>query len=66
MGSISREEHAPLLVNDSAEILGELRTVVRRARDFLSASWLVPLLFSLVLLLTDPAKRALTSSVGHR
>ena len=64
MGSISREEHAPLLVSDSPEILGELRTVVRRARDFLSASWLVPLLFSLVLLLTDPVKRALTSSVA--
>ena len=64
LGSISREEHAPLLVSESAEILGELRTVVRRARNFLSASWLVPLLFSLVLLATDPVKRALNSSVA--
>ncbi len=64
MGPISQDEHAPLLISDSAEILAELSTVVRRARDFLSASWLVPLLFSVVLLLTDPLKRVLTSSVA--
>lgn len=64
LGSISRDEHAPLLISDSAEILAELSTVVRRARNFLSASWLVPLLFSLVLFVTDPVKRALSSSVA--
>ncbi len=64
LDSISREEHGPLSVGDSAEILAELRKVVRRTRDFLSANWLVPLLFAAVLLLTEPLKHAFNSSVA--
>lgn len=60
---VSREEYISPLAIDVSETLRELNKVVRRARHFLSASWLVPLLFSVVLLSTDPVKHALSSWV---
>ena len=62
--SVSQEQSTPSSVSDSLEMLTELGKVVRRTREFLAASWLVPLLYSLVLFLTDPVKHALSSSVA--
>ena len=62
--SANQERSTPSSVSDSLEMLTELGKIVRRTREFLSASWLVPLLFSLVLFLTDPVKHVLSSSVA--
>ena len=62
--SVSQEQNTTSSASDSLEILTELGKVVRRTREFLAASWLVPLLFSLVLFLTDPVKHVFSSSVA--